>query len=91
MAVELRLRNVKFQRQAPLPIAYKGHPITTARLDLLVEDELIVELKAVESLLPIHRVQVLSYLKAGSFPLGLLINFNVKILTTGVGRVISYP
>ena len=62
---------------------------TSAQLDLLVEDELVVELKAVERLSPIHTAQILSYLKAGAFQLGLLINFNVPTLRQGIRRVIS--
>jgi GxxExxY protein len=62
--------------------------IGESRLDLLIEDQLVVELKHVESLLQVHRAQVLSYLKAGAFQLGLLINFNVAIVRDGVRRVI---
>lgn len=86
--VELRLRNLEVRRQVPLEIIYKGHRLPSVQLDLLVEDVLVVELKAVESLLPIHRAQVLSYLKAGAFQLGLLINFNVPVLSQGIRRVI---
>ena len=80
LVLELEARNVRFRRQVPIEVIYKGSVIGESRLDLLVEDELVVELKHVESLLPIHRAQVISYLRAGAFQLGLLINFNVPIL-----------
>jgi GxxExxY protein len=69
-------------------VSYKGHPVGESRLDLLVGGQLIVELKAVESLLPIHLAQVLSYLKATGHQLALLINFNVPVLKDGIKRVI---
>jgi GxxExxY protein len=88
LMMELELRGFAVQRQVVIPVVYKGRAIADARLDLLVEGELVVELKAVESLLPVHRAQVISYLKTGAFQLGLLINFNVPILSQGVRRVI---
>ena len=88
LVIELRLRGVRFQRQVLLPLEYKGYPLGDNRVDLLVEEELVVELKAVDSLVGIHRAQVLSYLKAGAFRLGLLINFNVPALRDGVRRVV---
>jgi GxxExxY protein len=88
LCLELTMQNIAFQRQAPIGVAYKGHAIGEGRIDILVENRLIVELKAVESLLPIHKAQVLSYLKAKNLTLGLLINFNVVILKDGVKRII---
>ena len=73
MCVELELRGLPFERQSKIAVRYKGRPIGESRLDLLVAGHLIVELKAVTSIAPIHRAQVLSYLKATA----LLINFNV--------------
>src|SRR5258706_15135289 len=89
MMIELALRKLTARRQVPIALTYKGHPVPGAVLDLLVEDELVVEIKAVSVLAPIHTAQVISYLKAGAFQLGLLINFNVPTLKQGVRRVIS--
>jgi GxxExxY protein len=69
-------------------VSYKGHGIGEGRLDLLVGDELLVELKAVEALAPIHKAQVISYLKATELHLGLLINFNVPVLKSGIQRIV---
>ena len=88
LCVELGLKGIPFVRQAPVAVDYKGHPVGEARLDLLVDGRLAVELKAVESLLPIHKAQVRSYLCATGYPLGLLINLNVRVLTDGVKRII---
>lgn len=88
MAVELRLRGLPFDRQRPIGVAYKGHSIGEGRLDFLVADRLIVELKAVDMLAPIPRAQVISYLRATRLPLGLLINFNVPLLRDGLKRII---
>jgi GxxExxY protein len=87
--VELRFGGISFARQVPLSIAYRDHLVGEARLDLLVEDVLIVELKAVEHLAPVHVAQAMSYLRATGCPLALLINFNVPVLLRGVRRVIS--
>ena len=88
LAVELELRGVPFERQKPVCVAYKGHKIGEGRLDVLAGDKLIVELKTVDGLAPIHTAQVMSYLKAMNLPLGLLINFNVPVLRYGIRRVI---
>lgn len=88
LAVELRLRGVVFERQRPIAVAYKGVSVGEGRIDVLVGEKLIVELKAVDSLAPIHTAQVLSYLKATGLKLGLLINFNVPVLKDGVKRVV---
>ena len=88
LCVELGLRKVSYRRQVPVAIAYKGHRVGESCLDLLVADQLVVELKAIDALAPIHWVQVRSYLKATRCVLGLLINFNVTVLLRGVRRVI---
>jgi GxxExxY protein len=86
---ELKLRNVGFQRQLPLPVSYKGVDLDCGyRIDLLVEDKVIVELKAIEQLQPIHDAQLLTYLKLGGWHIGLLINFNVPFLKQGIHRKI---
>ena len=79
---------VGFARQVPVAVTYKSVAIGEARLDLLVADRLVVELKACPGLLPIHVAQVLSYLRACDRSLGLLINFNVPRLRQGIMRVI---
>ena len=91
LAVELALQGVPCDRQAPISIEYKGKTVGEGRLDLLIEDCLVVELKTVDSLLPIHHAQVLSYLKATRQQIGLLINFNTRVLRDGVKRVIFTP
>ena len=88
LSVELALRSVRFVRQVPVVITYKNVAIGEARLDFLVAERLVVELKACQGLLPIHFAQVLSYLKASDQSLGLLINFNVRLLRQGVRRVV---
>lgn len=87
LCVELTERGISFQRQYAISVGYKGHSIGEGRLDLLVDKRLIVELKAVESLLPIHSAQLLSYLKATGLTVGLLINFNVPVLAKGIKRL----
>jgi GxxExxY protein len=88
LCVELQRQNICFVQQAPIAVNYKGVKVGEGRLDLLVENILIVELKAVEALAPIHRAQVLSYLKATRLQLGLLINFNAPVLSGNIKRVI---
>ena len=89
---ELSLRGVPFERQRPLPVEFKGVQLDCGyRLDLLVADAVVVELKAVETLLPIHEAQLLTYLKLGGWNVGLLINFNVPLLKQGIKRrVLGY-
>ncbi len=87
---ELGKRNLQVKGQVSLPIYYENIKINAGyRLDLLVEDAVIVELKAVESILPIHEAQLLSYLKLSDKRLGLLINFNVVHLKNGIKRMVN--
>ena len=79
---------VKYARQLPVPIIYKGHELGVYRLDLLVEDEIIVEIKAVDRMDPVFEAQLLSYLRMTGKQLGLLINFNVPLLKRGIKRII---
>ena len=88
LSVELKLRGVPHRRQVPVAVQYKGVSVGEGRLDLLVDELLVVELKAVELLAPIHLAQVLSYLKATKLPLGLLITFNVHQLRRGIRRIV---
>jgi GxxExxY protein len=88
MIIELGLRGVPSERQVAVAVGYKGHSIGESRLDLLIGGKLIVELKAVDQLAPIHSAQVMSYLKATGHQLGLLVNFNVVRLKDGVKRIV---
>ncbi len=89
LAYELSTARLRVQRQRPLPVRYKEVRLDCGyRLDFVIEDELIVELKAVAELQPIHEAQLLTYLKLAQEPLGLLINFNVPALKQGVKRVV---
>jgi GxxExxY protein len=84
---ELALRQIAFERQVPLPVSYKGvHLDCGYRLDLVVNGQLVVELKAVEHLEPIHEAQLLTYLRLSRKRVGLLINFNVALLKQGIVR-----
>ena len=85
---EFRLRGIPFVAQPIVPIQYKGEEVGECRLDLLVGDTIILELKAVEHLLAVHTAQLVTYLKITGYPLGLLINFNVPLLRDGIKRII---
>ena len=90
LAFELRQKGLNIERQLELPIKYKQVQLDISyRLDIVVEKKIIVELKSVESLLPIHTAQLLSYLKLSELEVGLLINFNVSKLKKGVKRVVN--
>ena len=87
---ELSVRKLRFITQRQLPIVYKGIVLDASyRLDLVVEDLVVVEVKSVASLLPVHDAQLLTYLSLGGQPAGLLINFNVAKLVDGVRRVLN--
>jgi GxxExxY protein len=89
LAHELEQRGLRLPRQVAVPVVYRGIRIETGfRLDLLVADTVIVEVKAVETLLPVHTSQILNYLKLCDRPLGLLINFNVPMLKQGLRRFV---
>lgn len=86
---ELGLRNLAVQTEVALGIAYKGMELESGyRLDILVEDQVIVEVKAVEAVVPVHQAQLLSYLRLSGYRVGLLINFNVPVLREGIKRVV---
>lgn len=89
LCYELKLRNLKYERQKPVPIIYKEIKLECGyRIDILVEDKIILELKSVECFNPIHEAQILTYMRFAEKRLGLLINFNVKKLTEGLKRYI---
>jgi GxxExxY protein len=84
---ELALRGIGVERQLPLPVEYKGARLDCAyRVDLLVEQSVVVEIKSVSSIEPIHEAQLLTYLKLGGWKLGLIVNFNVPVLKDGIRR-----
>jgi GxxExxY protein len=91
LCVELNLRSVAYERQPATVVEYKGHCVGEGRLDLVVGGRLVVELKAVPALAPVHTAQVLAYLKATGQKLGLLINFDVALLKYGIKRVVLSP
>ena len=89
LAHELFLARISFARQMPLPVTYKSLQLDCGyRLDFLVEKSVVLEIKAMEGLQPIHEAQLLTYLKLGGWPIGLLINFNVPVLKKGIKRMV---
>lgn len=88
LEIEFNLQNVDFQRQVWIDVEYKGQIVGKRRLDFLIEGRLIVEVKAVEALIPLFKAQVYTYLKLMNLELGLLINFDVPYLKEGIKRVI---
>lgn len=88
LAYELSLRGLTARRQVELPVIYKRVELDCGyRIDLIVEEAVVVELKAVEKLLPIHEAQILTYLKLSGMSVGLLLNFNVPVLRDGIKRI----
>ncbi len=88
LAHELALRGISAQRQVEVPVLYKGIRVDTAfRADFIVEGRVVIEVKAVERLTPVFDAQVLTYLKLTSLPVGLILNFNTKVLTDGIKRL----
>lgn len=89
LARELSIQNISFEIQSPLPVQYKGLRLDCGyRVDLLIEKQLLIELKAVEKLLAIHEAQILTYMKLANVSIGLLINFNVMLLKDGIRRFV---
>ena len=90
MVYELAQAGLKVEQQKPLPIVYRGVKLECGyRMDLMIDNEIIVEIKSIEKLLPIHQAQLLSYLKLSNCRVGLLINFNIKVLKNGIQRVVN--
>ncbi len=89
-AHELDLRGVRYQRQLPVPLTYKGKLIEVGfRAAVIIEQRLLIELKAVEGIIPVHHAQVITYLKILRLPLGLLINFNEVLVKDGIHRILN--
>ena len=90
LAIELEIRGLNLVRQAEVEVSYKDRPLgNNLRLDILVNDILIVEVKAIERILPVHEAQLLSYLRLSERKLGLLINFNATVLRNSIRRVVN--
>ncbi len=90
LAYELESRGIQVERQVALPVIYRDIRLDAGfRLDLLVQDAVVVEIKATEKLMPVHEAQLLTYLKLSRYRLGLLINFNVPLLKYGIKRLIG--
>jgi GxxExxY protein len=87
---ELRQKDFKVETQVPVPIRYKGLQLDAGyRIDLLVQDQIIVELKAIDKIQPIHTAQVLTYLKMTNLKMALILNFNVELMRSGIKRIIN--
>lgn len=90
LCIELKSMGIHFKRQVHLPINYKGVKLESSyRMDLLIEDRVVVEIKATEDTPPIHAARVLTYLRSSNLPVGLLINFNVVLLKDGLKRIVN--
>ncbi|MBE9488916.1 MAG: GxxExxY protein [Bacteroidetes bacterium] len=89
---ELKLKGLKVEKEIALPIIYKDIKLDHGyRIDLLVENKIVIELKTVECFTDVHFAQILTYMKLGNYPLGLLINFHTKLLKNGIKRFINTP
>jgi GxxExxY protein len=88
LCVELQLAGLGFQRQLVVPVTYKNQPVGDYRLDLVVENSVVVEIKSVERFDPIFEAQLLTYLKITSLKRGLLLNFNSRLLKDGIKRLV---
>ena len=87
---ELLLRGIRIETEVPIPVVYRGRQVDVGyRIDLLVEDRVLVELKALAKTSPVHEAQLLSYLRLGGYPVGLLINFHVMLLRDGIRRMVT--
>lgn len=90
--LELKSKGLSVVKEIPLPIVYKNITLDHGyRIDLLVEKEVVIELKTVEAFTEVHSAQILTYMKLGKYPLGLLINFHTKLLKDGIKRFINSP
>jgi GxxExxY protein len=91
LAYELELRKIPFRRQLLVPVLYKGVPVRDAlKLDLLVEDRVIIEVKATEKILEVHSAQLLTYLRLTNHKLGLVLNFGQPLLSNGISRIVNH-
>ena len=87
---ELKIRGISFEREKQLPVVYKGLKLDSGyRLDVVIEDAILLELKSCEKIEPIHRAQLLTYLKLSGISLGLILNFNVPVMRDGIVRIVN--
>jgi GxxExxY protein len=84
---EFKARGIRYVRQFPFVVSYKGDPVGEGRLDFLVEDAVVLELKSIDQFAPVHTATMISYLRATKKRLGLLVNFNVRLLKEGIKRI----
>jgi len=93
MVIELQSRRIKVLSEVILPVIYRGQQVSEngLRIDLLVEDSIVVELKSVEEILPVHKKQLFTYLRLANKAVGLLINFNNSLLKDGITRIVNSP
>jgi len=90
LCYEFSLRRISYEKQKPLPVVYKDKQLDCGyRIDVVVENAIILELKACEKIEPIHKAQLLTYLKLSGLKLGLLLNFNVPIMRNGIMRIVN--
>jgi len=90
LAYELKMRGLKVESQISLPVVYEGITVDSGlRMDLMIEDSIVVEIKAVESVIPLYKAQLLTYLKLSGIRMGLLVNFNVIHLRDGITRLVN--
>ena len=88
---ELTFQKIPFERQKMLPLAYKGKNLDCGyRLDILVDEQIVLELKSVEQIASIHKAQLLTYLKLSGYPMGILLNFNVPLMRDGIVRMVNH-
>jgi len=86
LGLELRAQGLSFERERACPVFYRGELLCEQRIDFIVKRQLILEIKAVEHLVPVHHAQILSYMRVAGVPVGLLVNFNVPVLQDGIRR-----
>lgn len=90
LCYELTQSGLRYKRQVPLPVVYKGVKLECGyRMDLVVEDSVVVEIKAIEKIMPVHEAQLLSYLKLHNKKVGLLMNFHIPVLKNGLKRIVN--
>ena len=88
LCVELAERSIPFEREKPITVKYKGQSVGDFRVDVLVAQRIVIELKSVERILPVHQSQIMTYLRITGCRLGLLMNFNVKMMKQGITRIV---
>ena len=89
MTIELEVAGLKFERQRKVTVRYRDKPLRTQKIDLVVEEQVVVEIKAVETLIAVHQAQLLSYVRSAQLPVGLLINFNGELIRNNIKRVVN--